>query len=87
MPSLTALRRVVVRLGRDGLGNSLLYGGRPDDVTLLLAALAALRPRTPAGISACVVAVTRAVELPTSVRSHSSTCMGSCLFHLPQTFT
>ena len=49
IPSLTALRRVMVRLGRDGLGNSLLYGGRADDVTLLLAALAALRPTAPAG--------------------------------------
>jgi len=68
IPSLTALRRVMVRLGRDGLGNSMAFGGRPDDFTRLLVALAALRPAAPCSISACIVAVTRAVELPSAVR-------------------
>ncbi|KAK9834000.1 hypothetical protein WJX81_002127 [Elliptochloris bilobata] len=67
VPTLTGLRRVMVRLGRDGLGNSLAFGGRTDDVTRLLAALASLRPARDCGISACVVAITRAVELPAAV--------------------
>ena len=68
VPTLTALRRVIVRLGRDGLGNSLAFGGRTDDVTRLLAALAALRPARDCGVSASIIAVTRAVLLPASVR-------------------
>lgn len=69
MPTLTALRRVMVRLGRDGLGNALPFGGRSNDVTRLLAALASLRPARDCGVSACIIAVTRAVDLPATVRS------------------